>query len=79
MTDETTEAAPAVIESAELQIPEFLRSPKPARFLVLVNKQASAVQLVKAPISLKNLFLAAEGLGTLAEVLIMVPQNPEGT
>jgi hypothetical protein len=74
----TAELAPQA-PAADRPIPRFLQLEEPARYIVLVNKDVPASRLIQAPISMQELLAAAEKLGALSQVMVMVPQNPEGT
>lgn len=68
-----------VVEPApQRAIPKFLEVVEPPRFLVLINKDMPACRLIQSPISMQQLLAEASKLGTLSQVMVMVPQNPEG-
>jgi hypothetical protein len=84
-TDQSSSAEPATAPpeappAPERPIPEFLREMDPPKFVVLLNTSQTnpRIRLVQCPISLQQLMLEADEVGPPSQVLVMVPQNPEG-
>lgn len=79
MDSETDAPATDVKQEVNVEAPEFLKKMEPARFMVLVNQETGACRMVQAPMTVQRFVIEASLVGKPSQVMVMVPQNPEGS